>query len=216
MKILESAPRRYDLGIRILTLGKLDKAYDRLTSDIQKGQKVLDIGCGTGALTLKAAQRGAQAKGIDINAQMLEVAKEKAEQSGLELMTEFQEKGVSELDKVEQASYDAVTSGLCFSELSEDEIRYALRQIKRILKKDGLLLIADEVRPQHILRKIICWVIKIPLFIVTYIAAQTSTRAVKNLPEKIKQTGFLIERMRFNSIRNFMELKARNRKDKAE
>jgi demethylmenaquinone methyltransferase/2-methoxy-6-polyprenyl-1,4-benzoquinol methylase len=51
MRILESAPRRYELGIRLLTLGRLDKAYDRLASHIERGQQVLDIGCGTGALT---------------------------------------------------------------------------------------------------------------------------------------------------------------------
>jgi ubiquinone/menaquinone biosynthesis C-methylase UbiE len=57
MRILESAPRRYELGIRLLTLGRLDKAYDRLASHIERGQQVLDIGCGTGALTLRAAKR---------------------------------------------------------------------------------------------------------------------------------------------------------------
>ena len=67
MRILESAPSRYDLGIRLLTLGKLDPVYDRLVLNIQHGQKVLDIGCGTGALTCLAAQRGAQVTGIDIN-----------------------------------------------------------------------------------------------------------------------------------------------------
>ena len=60
MKILESIPSRYDRGIYILTLGKLDKIYNRLTSYIKKGQKVLDLGCGTGALTLRAAQKGAK------------------------------------------------------------------------------------------------------------------------------------------------------------
>ena len=68
MRILESAPRRYDLGIRLLTLTRLDKAYDRLAGYIERGQRVLDLGCGTGALTLRAAQRGAKVKGIDINA----------------------------------------------------------------------------------------------------------------------------------------------------
>ncbi|HUW96689.1 MAG TPA: class I SAM-dependent methyltransferase, partial [Anaerolineae bacterium] len=32
MRILESAPSRYDRGLRILTLGRLDRAYDRLAS----------------------------------------------------------------------------------------------------------------------------------------------------------------------------------------
>jgi len=58
MKILESAPSRYDKGIHILTLGRLDKAYDSLTSHIKKGQKIIDLGCGTGILTLKAAKLG--------------------------------------------------------------------------------------------------------------------------------------------------------------
>ncbi len=43
MRILESAPRRYELGIRLLTLGRLNKAYDRLASHIKRGQQVLWI-----------------------------------------------------------------------------------------------------------------------------------------------------------------------------
>jgi uroporphyrinogen-III decarboxylase len=57
MKTLESAPARYDLGIRILTLGKLDKAYDRLTHHIDDGLRVLDVGCGIGALIVHAAAK---------------------------------------------------------------------------------------------------------------------------------------------------------------
>ena len=47
MKILESSPNRYNKGIRFLTFGKLDEAYDRLVSYIKEGQRVPDIGCGT-------------------------------------------------------------------------------------------------------------------------------------------------------------------------
>lgn len=60
MKILESSAGRYDKAIRWLTFGQVDKAYDLLTSLIKNSQKILDIGCGTGALTLRALQKGAQ------------------------------------------------------------------------------------------------------------------------------------------------------------
>jgi demethylmenaquinone methyltransferase/2-methoxy-6-polyprenyl-1,4-benzoquinol methylase len=74
MKILKSAPIRYDKGIRILTFGRLDNAYDRLASHIERGDKVIDLGCGTKALTLRAAQKGATIRAIDVNSQMLEIA----------------------------------------------------------------------------------------------------------------------------------------------
>ena len=120
MKILESAPSRYDRGIRILTLGKLDKAYDRLASHIKKGQKVLDLGCGTGALTLRVAKKGAEVKGVDVNAQMLEIAQKRVAEANLAANVKLCEMGVAELGGEKSKSYDAVTNGLCFSELTED------------------------------------------------------------------------------------------------
>jgi demethylmenaquinone methyltransferase/2-methoxy-6-polyprenyl-1,4-benzoquinol methylase len=43
MKILESAPSRYDLGIRIITLGRLDAVYDHVADRIEE---VMDLGGG--------------------------------------------------------------------------------------------------------------------------------------------------------------------------
>lgn len=51
--------------------------------------------------------------------------------------------------------------------------------------------------------------IKLPLAVVTYIIAQTTTHAVKNLPEKIKKAGLRIETVRLNSMENFIELVAK-------
>lgn len=210
MKILESAPSRYDRGIRILTLGGLDRAYDRLTANIKKGQRVLDIGCGTGALTIRAAQRGAELKGIDVNPQMLEIAKKRARKAGLSRSIEFCEMGVAELDGEESGSYDVVMSGLCFSELSDAEVRYTLREVRRILKPGGVLLIAEEIKPKGIARRILNLLTRIPLMVVTYIFTQTTTKAVENLPEKIEEAGFRIEKLRTNKMQNFIELVARN------
>lgn len=206
MKVLESAPDRYDAGIRILTLGKLDKAYDRLTSCIKSGQKVLDIGCGTGALTLRAAQKGASVKGIDVNVQMIEIAQKRAIKMNVAQNVEFCEMGVAELDSEKSENYDIVMSGLCFSELSEDELIYALKEVKRILKPKGLLLVADEVRPDSLSKKMLNWLIKFPLVIITYILTQTTTKAVENLPETTEKAGFLIESVGLNKIGNFIGL----------
>ncbi len=209
MKILESTPDRYDRGIRMLTLGMVDRAYDRLAAHINKGEHVLDIGCGTGALTLRAASKGALVKGIDINAGMLEIAKKRLLDAGFAQNAGFSETGVAELGDETAGSYDVIMSGLCFSELSEDELAYTLKQANRLLKPGGLILIADEVVPGGVFRKIFHWLFKMPLMIITYIVTQAGTRAVRDLPKKVKENGFSIESVWFNRIRDFIVLAGR-------
>ncbi len=209
MRILESSPDRYDRGVRILTLGRLEGVYERLASRIKPGQRVLDIGCGTGALTIRAAMRGARVKAIDINPRMLEIAGKKIEEVALTHRVELCEMGVAELDTEAAESYDAVMAGLCFSELSEDELCYALREIMRILKPGGLLLIADEVVPRNPLKRVITLLIRLPLLLIAYLLTQTTTRAIKNLPEKVEGAGFIMESMRLSRMEDFVEIVAR-------
>jgi len=104
-------------------------------------------------------------------------------------------------------------SGLCFSELTEDELIYTLKEVKRILKPEGLLLIADEVRTKSISKRILNWLIRFPLVILTYLIAQTTTNGVRNLPEKIEEAGLLIELVRLNKMENFIELAGRKPKE---
>jgi demethylmenaquinone methyltransferase/2-methoxy-6-polyprenyl-1,4-benzoquinol methylase len=205
MRILESAPRRYELGIRLLTLGRLDKAYDRLASHIERGQQVLDIGCGTGALTLRAAQRGAKVKGVDINAQMLEIAGQRVKSAGLTGSVELVEMGVAELDGEQTQRYDAVMSGLCLSELSEDEVSYTLKEAARILRPGGLLLIADEIKPHGLVNRLIHSLIRVPLAALTYVITQQTTHPAENLSERLKAAGFAIISVHLNRLGNFGE-----------
>lgn len=212
MKILESSPGRYDRGISILSFGKINKLYDRLVSQIQKGQLVLDVGCGTGALTLRAAGKGAIVKGIDINTQMLDIAQKRSKEMNLFKNTEFCEMGIAELENINSDSYDVIMSGLCFSELSDDELTFTLKHIKRILKQNGLLLVADETEARNIVLRIFNFLIRIPLKAITYILTQTSTNAVKNLPEKVKNAGLQINSVRLNRMESFIELSAAKNK----
>jgi len=216
MKILESSPKRYDRRIVLITLGRLNSAYDRLISYIGRGMKVLDIGCGTGLLTIRAAEKGAEVKGIDINPAMLEIAEKRLKSSRisekLKENVEFCEMGTEELETENENSYDAVVSGLCFSELSRDEIRFTLKQLRRIIKPAGFLLIAVEAVPETTIKHFIYAFFRIPLLLVTYIFTGTITKPVKNLPLELKQAGFTLEDIRANRMGSFMELIARNSK----
>jgi ubiquinone/menaquinone biosynthesis C-methylase UbiE len=211
MRILESAPRRYELGIRLLTLGCLDKAYDRLASRIDRGQRVLDLGCGTGALTLRAARQGAKIKGIDINAQMLEIAGQRVREAGLTDTVNLMEMGVAELDSEETESYNAVMSGLCFSELSEHELTYTLKQAVRILRPGGLLLVADETKPRNPLSRLIHSLIRAPLVVFTYLITQQTTHAVADLSDKLTGAGLSVVSVDSSFLGSFSTFVARKR-----
>ena len=60
------------------------------------GKRVLDIGCGTGLLSVKLAKQGAQVTGIDLSADMLNVAEERAR--SLSLSMQFFEQPMQQLN----------------------------------------------------------------------------------------------------------------------
>ncbi|MCW4033355.1 MAG: class I SAM-dependent methyltransferase [Candidatus Bathyarchaeota archaeon] len=213
MRILESAPKRYDRGIRILKFGKLDLAYDRMMSYVEEEDKVLDLGCGTGALSLRAAKKGANVKGIDVNSQMLEIAKKRVVEANLTRNLELCEMGVAEIAKEKSESYDVVMAGLCFSELTKDELIYALKEVKRILKPEGFLLITDEVVPKTIFKRALNYLIRFPLVIITYLITQSITTPIKGLQELVKEEGLLVESIKLNEIENFIELVGKKSKE---
>lgn len=213
MKVLESSPHRYDKGIRILTLGKIDEIYDRLVENIDKGDRVLDIGCGTGLLSIRAINKGASVVGIDINPQMLEIAEKRAEQFDCQAELELLEMGVAEMDIFEDSSFDKVISSLCFSELPEYELEYTLKQTRRILKEDGLLVLGDENKPKNFIKKILNFIIRFPLVLITYILTQTTTSALSNIDLKLQSSGFEPIFVKKNKLENFVEIIARKSKE---
>jgi len=208
MRVLESAPARYDEGMRLLTFGRVDRAYDRLVSHVHKGMRVLDIGCGTAGLALRAARRGARLKGIDINAAMLEVAGERVRRAGLTEAIALVEQGVAELDAEPDAAYDAVMSGLCFSELSDDEIAFTLQEARRLLRPGGRLLIADEVEPTGAARRRLLALARAPFAAAAYLISGRTTHGVARLPERVAEAGFSVDSVRRSLLSTFCELVA--------
>ena len=60
-----------------------ERVIDRL--DPQPGVKWLDLACGTGAVAGRAAQRGADVTGVDLAPALIETAKERAQEQGLDI-----------------------------------------------------------------------------------------------------------------------------------
>ena len=138
----------YDLAVNVTTLGQA-RRLRKMTVDlarIEPGDSVLDVGCGTGAVTLLAKIRAKQGNvyGIDPATEMIAVARKKAGRKGLDI--DFRV-GVIEALPFPDSSLDVVTSSLMMHHLPEKLKRRGLAEIYRVLKPGGHLLIADFLRP---------------------------------------------------------------------
>jgi ubiquinone/menaquinone biosynthesis C-methylase UbiE len=192
MKVLESAPERYDRGIHRLSRGAIDAVYERIAElAATPGRRVLDIGCGTGGVALACAARGARVTGIDINAGMLEVARGKAALAGLGDRVDWLLLGAMEIeDRFPEASLDAAVSCLVFSELLPEERSYVLEKVRSRLVPGGVVVIAAEVRPRPWGRRVWQRVRRLPAEIWTYLLTQASTHPVEALAECVRAAGF--------------------------
>lgn len=198
MKLLESAPERYDTGIEILTLGRLRRLKQDIADEsVAKGDKVLEVGCGTGSLAILCARKGAVVTGIDISPKMLTIAHRKLRRAGLTEKIKLLRMSAMDMDSTfDDSSFDVIVSTLVFSEMSREEIRYVLKQCHRVLKTNGDLLIADEIMPQSFFGKLLLFLFRLPFAIITYIFTQTTTRAITGLDEDLRQTGFSVTRVK--------------------
>ena len=110
------------------------------------GQRILDIGCGTGtlAIELKRRQPGATVTGLDADPEMIEQARAKSERAGKDLeLTQ----GFSTALPYPDESFDLVLSTLFFHHLDPAPKRQTVREIGRVLRRGGELHVADWGRP---------------------------------------------------------------------
>jgi demethylmenaquinone methyltransferase/2-methoxy-6-polyprenyl-1,4-benzoquinol methylase len=199
MKVLESSAGRYDRGMRWLSRGRIARVYAAIAERVAAPElRILDLGCGTGEVALACAARGAEVVGIDRSADMLAVARSKSLPFGARGSVEWLQLGVAEIeDRFEPSSFDAVTGCLVFSELSSDEQEYALAVALTRLRPGGDLVLADEVVPESTRHRVAHRLTRLPLALITYLATQTTTRAVRGLAEAVEGAGFaLIEEHR--------------------
>lgn len=192
MKWLETSPKNYDRGIQILTLGRLRQLKEKIVHEyVHKGTRALEIGCGTGTLTILMAGQGAAVTGIDASPIMLAEAQKKVAARNLgERVTLKYLDAVLLGERFPPATFDLIVSTLVFSELPPDERRYVLEACLKLLAPGGRLLIADEVIPSRPLSRLLFFLVRWPLGLLTWLLTRTSTTALRDFDSLLVQTGF--------------------------
>jgi demethylmenaquinone methyltransferase / 2-methoxy-6-polyprenyl-1,4-benzoquinol methylase len=134
---------RYDLLNHLLS-ANIDRRWRRkvvrkLQPLLEVNAQVLDVGCGTGDLSLELFEKtAAQVIGIDFCAPMLQLAKQKAPQ------LPFVEADALKLPFAD-ALFDAVTSAFALRNLSSTE--QGLAEFQRVLKPGGFIAVLEFSQP---------------------------------------------------------------------
>jgi SAM-dependent methyltransferase len=109
---------------------------------ITAGQRVLDLGAGTGTLTLLVKRRCPEAEvvGLDGDERILAIAREKAAKADLNVTFDH---GLSYDLPYADASFDRVLSSLLFHHLTRDQKERTLQEALCVLRPGGELHVAD-------------------------------------------------------------------------
>ncbi|MFQ5340234.1 MAG: corrinoid protein-associated methyltransferase CpaM [Anaerolineae bacterium] len=191
MKWLETTAGDYDRGIQILTLGRIGAVKRAIAEKhVRSGDRVLEIGCGTGALAVMMARQGAEVVGVDVSPAMLGEAERKVAAEDLGDRITLRRMDASEIDRrFEAQSFDVIVSTLVFSELNEMEQRYVLAAVQRLLKPGGRLILADEVAPEGFWSRLAFYTIRFPLVLLTWLLTRTTTTALRSVDQHLEQAG---------------------------
>lgn len=140
--MFDGVARRYDLTNTVLSFGQ-DRGWRRATRaalDLRPGDRVLDVGAGTGVSTEELARSGAYAVGADLSVGMLRVGKRV--RPGVPLVA-----GDALRLPFPDASFDAVT--ISFALRNVQDTVAAIRELGRVTRPGGRLVVCEFSHPTH-------------------------------------------------------------------
>ena len=193
MRILESAPERYDGGMRLLTLGSWERSLDALAEAAvpEPDVRLLELGCGTGALTERLIARGGQVLAIDQSPEMLDRARQRLAGAPADRLV-LEERTAAEVDGFEEATFDGVAASYVLSEMSPSERRYVLRAAARALRPGGRLALVDEATPRRGWQRWLHRGVRLPLALLTWVVTGSTTRAIPDLAAEVREAGLSV------------------------
>ena len=120
---------------------------------------VLDLGCGTGTLTIMIKQTHPEARvtGLDGDMGVLKIARSKAARARIEIMLDH---GMAFQLPYPEGTYDRVLSSLVWHHLTHDDKQLALNEAYRVLCPGGEIHILDFGYPHGVYGRLISQIIK--------------------------------------------------------
>ncbi len=194
---------RYDFLNRFLSAG-IDQGWRRKALSQLAGRQLdhlLDVATGTGDVAIMANRllKPKKITGIDISEGMIEVGKEKIRKVDMDNITLL--KGDSEAISFPDGSFDAVT--VAFGVRNFQDLEKGLREIRRVLKPGGKLVVLEFSKPKSwLIRKFYDIYMKVVcpyagrLFSKNKAAYQYLDHSIKKFPEGknftriLETTGF--------------------------
>lgn len=119
-------------------------------ANILPQMKVLDLGCGTGTLTLllKRACPEAQITGLDGDSEVLEIARAKTRSADIQW-----DEGLASSLPYPDSAFDRVVTSLVIHHLNQEDKRRAFKEVYRVLKPHGELHVLDFGAPHSSLTR---------------------------------------------------------------
>ncbi|WP_410567452.1 class I SAM-dependent methyltransferase [Amycolatopsis sp. cmx-4-61] len=141
---LITRPRLYEAASRIALAGR-ERRYRELVrlAGVQPGERVLDVGCGSGYLTGLAAEAGASALGVDASEPMIDYCRRTVGSASCRF-----EVGTAQALPVGDGEFDVVLTSMVLHHLPDADQPAALTEMHRVLRSGGRLLLADFRPPR--------------------------------------------------------------------
>lgn len=103
--------------------------------------RVLDLGCGTGRNSNYLAERGNFVFGLDLAANALKLASERAEKAGLSEQTQYLRQSIGDKLPFEDNSFDLILDITASNSIKSSEREVYLKESSRVLKPGGFMIL---------------------------------------------------------------------------
>lgn len=177
----------YDPLVEKMSFGRERRFREKTLAvmGIRPGDFILDVGCGTGSLTImidEILDKSGRVTGIDAAPKMIAIARKKAARQGSRAIFTA---GVAEKLDFADASFDIVVNSMFTHHIDNELKQQAFSEMSRVLKPGGRLCTADIDRPTNTAAYLLGWASR---YILLQPELEDNLRG--ELPDIMHQAGF--------------------------